>query len=345
MGEFEIIARYFTRPTHRGDVLLGIGDDAAVLDVAPGRKLVVAMDTIVEGVHFLPGTPAADIGYRALAVNLSDLAAMGAEPAWMTLSVSLPDADEHWLEGFSAGLFELAQRHAVALVGGDTVRGPRVVTVQVAGWIEADRWLTRAGARPGDLLMLSGVPGEAAGGLAVMQQQLEGEAAAQLRRRFLRPEPRVALGRQLRGIASAAMDVSDGVMADLRKLCAASACAAQLDVDAIPRSAVLETLFSPDACLRHALTGGDDYELLFTVPAPRVAALEAALATVPEAASGASLAGEAMPRVTRIGVMCAGEGVHCLRQGQPFELPPDSDQGGRGDRSRGQGGYDHFAAP
>lgn len=343
MGEFEIIARYFTRPAHRGDVLLGIGDDAAVLDVVPGRKLVVAMDTIVEGVHFLPGTSAADIGYRALAVNLSDLAAMGAEPAWMTLSISLPDADERWLEGFSAGLFELAQRHAVALVGGDTVRGPRVVTVQVAGWVEAGQWLSRAGARPGDLLMLSGVPGEAAGGLAVMQQRLAGEAAARLQQRFLRPVPRVALGRQLRGIASAAMDVSDGVMADLHKLCAASACAARLDVDALPRSAALESLFSRDACRRHALTGGDDYELLFTVPASRVAALETVLADAADAASRASLAEETMPQVTRIGVMCAGEGVQCLSQGRPFELPQGGDQGGQDDRP--QGGYDHFAAP
>ncbi|AMN47515.1 hypothetical protein ACG33_10475 [Steroidobacter denitrificans] len=341
MGEFEIIARYFTRPVHRGDVLLGIGDDAAVLDIAPGHKLVVAMDTIVEGVHFLPGTSAADIGYRALAVNLSDLAAMGAKPAWMTLSVSLPEADEGWLEGFSAGLFELAQRHAVALVGGDTVRGPRVVTVQVAGWVEADGWLSRAGACPGDLLMLSGVPGEAAGGLAAMQQRLEGEAAARLQQRFLRPVPRIALGRLLRGIASAAMDVSDGVLADLRKLCAASACAAYVDVDALPRSTALETLFPPDACLRHALAGGDDYELLFTVPASRLAALEAALAAVPAAA--ASSAGETLPQVRRIGVMCAGQGVQCLRQGQPFELPSSGDQRRQDDRP--QGGYDHFAAP
>lgn len=188
LGEFDIIARYFARRSGRSDVLLGVGDDAAVLDTHAGRKLVVAMDTIVEGVHFLAESDAADIGYRALAVNLSDLAAMGAEPAWMTLSLSLPRANEQWLNGFATGLFELADEFNVALVGGDTVRGPLVITVQVAGWVESDAWLTRSGAKAGDLLFVSGIPGEAAAGLAVLQRRmLGGEAAAFLTHRFLRP--------------------------------------------------------------------------------------------------------------------------------------------------------------
>lgn len=315
LGEFEIIARYFAAHDRRADVLLGIGDDAAVLDVRRDRKLVVATDTIVEGVHFPRQTAAADVGYRALAVNLSDLAAMGAEPAWMTLSLSLPDANESWIAELAAGLFELAHRHQVVLVGGDTVRGPLVITVQLAGWIEPDRWLTRSGAKPGDVLMISGVPGEAAAGLQVIQQQLPaGAAAAHLQRRFLRPEPRVALGRQLRTIASAAMDVSDGLLADLGKLCAASNCGSQLDVDRLPTSAAMRELFAEEACIDYALAGGDDYEIIFTVPPQQAAAL-------------AANAGEAP--LTSIGVMTAGQDVQCTRGGTPF--------------TPRRTGYDHFA--
>lgn len=318
LGEFDIIARYFARKSARGDVLLGVGDDAAVLDTHPGRKLVVAMDTIVEGVHFLADSDAADIGYRAIAVNLSDLAAMGAEPAWMTLSLSLPRANEQWLSGFASGLFELADEYNVALVGGDTVRGPLVATVQIAGWVEADAWLTRSGARPGDLLFVSGIPGEAAAGLAVLQRRmLGGESAAFLKHRFLRPRPRIELGRQLRTVATAAMDVSDGLVTDLKKLCAASGCGAQLNLDLLPESAAMRELFEADDGLQYALAGGDDYELLFTLPADRAAAVLSAL--------------QLQQRVTQIGVMSAGEAtVQCLRDGQPFRIK--------------RAGYDHFSS-
>ena len=317
LGEFDIIARYFARKSERADVLLGIGDDAAVLDSQAGRKLVVAVDTIVEGVHFPVDTDAADIGYRSLAVNLSDMAAMGAEPAWMTLSLSLPRANEQWLSEFASGLFELAQDYNVALVGGDTVRGPLVITVQIGGWVEADGWLTRSGAKPGDLLFVSGIPGEAAGGLAVIQRRIMGgEAASFLKHRFLRPRPRIELGRQLRKLATAAMDVSDGLLTDLKKLCAASACGAQLNVDALPESAALRELFEPDDCWQYALAGGDDYELLFTLPPERAAALRTTV-QLPQ-------------RVTQIGVITADTTVQCLLDGQPF-------------RTR-RGGYDHFAA-
>lgn len=321
LGEFDIIARYFARKSTRGDVLLGIGDDAAVVDSHAGRKLVVAVDTVVEGVHFLADTDAADIGYRALAVNLSDLAAMGAEPAWITLSLSLPRANEQWLTGFAGGLFELANEYNVALVGGDTVRGPLVITVQIAGWVEADAWLTRSGAKPGDLLFVSGIPGEAAAGLAVIQRRLlGGESAAFLKHRFLRPRPRIELGRQLRTVATAAMDVSDGLLTDLEKLCAASGCAAQLNVDLVPESAAMRELFEADDCLQYALSGGDDYELLFTLPADRA----------PEVLSTLQL----RQRVTQIGVIAAatadGMAVRCMRDGQPFRIK--------------RAGYDHFAA-
>jgi thiamine-monophosphate kinase len=317
LGEFDIIARYFARKSARGDVLLGIGDDAAVLDSQPGRKLVIAMDTIVEGVHFPVDTDAADIGYRALAVNLSDIAAMGAEPAWMTLSLCLPRANEQWLSGFANGLFELAQDYGIALVGGDTVRGPLVITVQIAGWVEQNRWLTRSGAKPGDLLFVSGIPGEAAAGLSVIQRRMMGgEAGSFLKHRFLRPRPRVELGLQLRNVATAAMDVSDGLLTDLKKLCAASACGAQLNVDSLPESASMRELFEADDGLQFALAGGDDYELLFTLPPERVGALRNAL--------------QLQQRVTQIGVITADTSVHCLRDGQPFRIK--------------RSGYDHFAA-
>lgn len=310
LGEFELITRYFARHTPRADVRLGIGDDAAVLEVRPDRKLVVAMDTLVEGVHFPAGTSAADIGYRALAVNLSDIAAMGAEPSWFMLSLSLPRSEEPWVEQFAAGLFELAREHDVALVGGDTVKGPLVITIQIAGWVETERWLTRGGARIGDAIMVSGVPGEAAGGLAVLQQRLpETSATRKLVQRFLRPTPRVSLGRALRSVASAAMDVSDGLLTDLDKLCAASGCGAQIDVDAIPRSAELSAVFDAQTGLRYALGGGDDYELLFTIPAAGVGQFEKL-------------------GCTRIGVTTTDDVVACHRGGQPFEV-----------RRRG---YDHF---
>ena len=318
-GEFDIIARYFTRPASRSEVLLGIGDDAAVVAPPANRRLVVAMDTIVNGVHFPEDTAAADVGYRALAVNLSDLAAMGAEPAWLTLSLSSPFPDESWLAGFAHGLFDLADRHRIDLIGGDTVRGPLVVTVQIAGWVENDRWLTRSGAQPGDLLFVSGVPGEAAAGLVVIQQSLpDSPAARHLRQRFLRPEPRVALGRALRTIASSAMDVSDGVLTDLDKLCAASRCGARVNVDALPVSQAASQLFGADACVDYALAGGDDYEILFTLAPSRLHDLPVGVPC------------------TQIGVMtgpspghAAGASVECLRAGQPF-IP-------------GRRGYDHFS--
>jgi thiamine-monophosphate kinase len=315
LGEFDIIARYFAHHDRHPGVLLGVGDDAAVLAPRSDRRLVVAMDTIVEGVHYPVGTDAADVGYRALAVNLSDIAAMGAEPAWMTLSLSLPDADESWLRGFAAGLFELADRWNVALVGGDTVRGPRVVTIQLAGWVETDRWLTRSGARAGDLVFVSGVPGEAAAGLRIVQQETsDGVSALHLRQRFLRPQARVGLGRVLRTIASSAMDVSDGLLTDLEKLCTASGCGAQLNIDALPRSPQMRELFGPEACDDYALAGGDDYELIFTVPAERSALVSSLPTDV---------------ALTQIGAIVAGAGVQCLRGGKPYLAA--------------RAGYDHFA--
>jgi thiamine-monophosphate kinase len=286
--------------------------------VGGGRKLVVAMDTIVEGVHFPVGTAAADVGYRALAVNLSDLAAMGAEPCWMTLSLALPQADEAWVASFATGLLDLARAHAVALVGGDTVRGPLAVTIQIAGWVEAEGWLTRSGARSGDALFVTGTPGDAAAGLDLLQHKVAAPAhsthAAQLMARLLRPEPRVQLGRALRTLASAAIDISDGLLTDLDKLCAASGCGARLDVDALPLSPALRTLFPADACVHYALAGGDDYEIMFSIPPTRLAQV---------AALNGSTA-----LCTRIGEIIGPRTVECWRAGRPFGVT--------------RRGYEHF---
>jgi thiamine-monophosphate kinase len=316
-GEFDIIRKYFAPAAVREDVLLGIGDDAAVLAVDGARRLVVAMDTIVEGVHFPAGTAPGDIGHRALAVNLSDLAAMGAEPAWMTLSLALPHADEAWIAGFADGLMSLARVHGVALVGGDTVRGPLAVTIQIAGWVEPDGWLTRAGARVGDVLCVSGSPGDAAAGLDLLQHKVvaapgQHEQAEQLTARFLRPQPRVELGRALRTVASAAIDISDGLLTDLDKLCAASGCGARLDVEALPLSPALRALFAEDACVHYALAGGDDYEIMFSIPPTRLAQVAAH-----------------SPRCTRIGEITGTRTVECSRAGQPFGIA--------------RRGYEHFS--
>ena len=315
LGEFDLIERYFRRASPRRDVLLGVGDDAALLEVPPGRALVAATDTLVEGRHFLPAAPPRSIGHQALAVNLSDLAAMGAEPAWALLSLSLPEPDERWLAGFADGFFALADASGVALVGGDTVRGPLVVTVEVLGFVEPARALTRSGARPGDALYVSGSLGDSAAGLATL---LRGGACAAsddpLVRRHLFAQPRLALGQALAGIATAGMDVSDGLLGDLHKLCAASGVGATLDLDSLPLSEALVSRHSPEECEKFAVHGGDDYELLFTLPADRPF-------------PGESASGE-LPRLTRIGRITAGRGVRCTRGGTEVAVSST--------------GYDHF---
>jgi thiamine-monophosphate kinase len=315
LGEFDLIDRYFSRPSRRRDVWLGVGDDAALLQVPPDQGLVAATDTLVEGRHFLAGAPPESIGHQALAVNLSDLAAMGAEPAWALLSLSLPEAREWWLEQFAAGLYGLASRHGVEIVGGDTVRGPLVVTVTALGFVEPALALRRGGATPGDVLYVSGWPGEAAAGLASLQRGVPAASDDPLVRRYRYAEPRIELGRALRGRATAAMDVSDGLLGDLAKLCKASGVGARLDLERLPVSSELAARHAPPDCERFVLFGGDDYELLFTLPSAAAASLEADLAcSIP---------------LRRIGEIEAGRGVRCLRDGSPVQASG--------------GGYDHFA--
>ncbi len=316
LGEFDIIARYFSRTSPRGDVLLGVGDDAALLTPPPGQALVAATDTLVEGRHFLPGTPAAAVGHQALAVNLSDLAAMGAEPAWALLSLSLPSVDEQWLAGFASGLYALAERHGVALVGGDTVAGPLVITIEVLGFVPPAQALRRTGARAGDLIIVSGAPGVSAAGLEELQAGRATFDSKDARvRRFLRAEPRLALGRALRGFATAAMDVSDGLLGDLGKLARASGVRAGIDFERLPVAPELAT-YSLAEQERLVLQGGDDYEILFTLPADHFGHI-------------AHLAEAGACSLRCIGTMVEGEGVECRRDGEPVHCA------GRG--------YDHFA--
>ncbi len=282
LGEFELIDRFFRGVgAERDDVEVGVGDDAAVLACRQGSRLVAAIDTLVAGRHFPPNSPPDSIGHRALAVNLSDLAAMGARPAWALLALTLPEADADWLEGFTRGFGALARAHGVALVGGDTTAGPLTVSVQLLGFVGPDRALLRSGGRAGDVLYVTGTPGDAAYGLALEQGRerlpeaaspADLAAAAELRGRFLYPAPRVQWGEALLGFASAAQDVTDGLLGDLAKLAAASGCGAELDLERLPLSAALLRLAGRETAERLALTGGDDYELIFSVPAARVEA-------------------------------------------------------------------------
>jgi thiamine-monophosphate kinase len=296
MHEFDLIARIRARAALRGDVVLGIGDDCALLAPPPGMQLAVTMDTLNAGVHFPPETAPADIGWKALAVSLSDLAAMGADPAWCTLSLSLPEASEDFIDGFSDGFLSLAQQHDVALIGGDTTRGPLSISVTAHGLIEPDSALRRAGAQVGDAIWVSGTLGDAAG--ALRQWQQGGVMPPTLRDRLDRPTPRVALGRALRGVASSCIDISDGLLADLSHICRASGVAAQLDAQALPSSEALRQAFDTATRLALQASGGDDYELCFTAPAAQRDVIHALSQTLN------------LP-LTHIGEIVTGTGVCC----------------------------------
>ncbi|MGQ5523298.1 thiamine-phosphate kinase [Chitinimonas sp. PSY-7] len=299
LDEFSLIRRYFTRPTP--GCVLGIGDDAALVAPATGMQLAISTDMLVEGRHFFPGTDPYSLGWKSLAVNLSDMAAMGAVPRWFTLCVSLPSVDAEWLNGFSQGLFALAEQHGVELIGGDTTAGPLTISIQIMGEVESGRALYRDGAQAGDDIWLSGPTGAAA--LAVQHRygklNLVSEDMAYCVARLDRPEPRVALGRKLLGLATAAIDISDGLVADLGHIAQRSGLAARFLYPDLPLPALSsETLALPvfKSCL---LAGGDDYELCFTAPASERAALQSL--------------GEAlgMP-LKRVGEMVVGQGVSVL---------------------------------
>lgn len=300
MDEFALIYGLIApRAGQRSDVRLGIGDDGAVVVPPPGEALVIVADTLVAARHFPADFAAADVGWRAAAVNLSDLAAMGAAPRWATLALTLPEPDETWLRSFMTGLMDCFELAEVALVGGDTTRGPLTVTVQALGTVPPAGVLTRRGAQIGDLVFVSGAPGDAAGGLALWTAGRLDGSAAELRDRFRRPTPRLALGFALRGLASACVDVSDGLLADLGHVAASSDVGIRVEAARLPLSVALTSCFGTDRALNYAATGGDDYELAFTLPRSRWPALRARAQRL------------ACP-VTRIGEVVAARGVQLV---------------------------------
>ena len=308
-SEFEIIGRYFARPAR--SALLGVGDDAALLKPRAGTELAVSTDMLVEGRHFRAGTDARKLGHKALAANLSDLAAMGATPRWATLALSLPDADEAWISEFAEGLFALAGRFGTELVGGDTVRGPRSVCICILGEVPEGRALRRDGARPNDDIWVSGELGGAA--LALARPGID-----EAERRLHEPEPRVALGERLLAHASSAIDVSDGFAQDLGHILERSDCAALVHYDLLPKSAAFAGIAQPELERACVLAGGDDYELIFTAPQGERPALEA-------------LAADLRVPLTRVGAIRPGAPALSIvdTRGQEVAVPP---------------GFDHFPA-
>ncbi|MCP4702615.1 MAG: thiamine-phosphate kinase [Gammaproteobacteria bacterium] len=309
MNEFDLIRRYFSShhsPRHE-EIILGIGDDAALCRARPGMELAIAVDTLAAGVHFPADTAPEDIGYKALAVNLSDMAAMGAEPAWMTLALTCPCVNETWLAAFSQGLLGLADASGVALIGGDTTRGPLTVTVQITGFVPEGRALTRTGAQAGDGIYVTGALGDAGLALQILKNSQEDNflketaGLSQALRQYVqtrldRPVPRLHEGIALRGIAASAIDVSDGLLADLGHLLTPGNLGAVLMLEKIPLSSALKSL-PRETAWPLAAGAGDDYELCFTVPPSREPDLQYALAKCV---------------YTRIGTVETTPGIRCL---------------------------------
>lgn len=309
MDEFEIIRRFFT-PEEKGDsVIVGVGDDGAVLRPEPGRDLINVIDTLVSGVHFPEKLYPEDVGYRAVAVNVSDIAAMGGRPRWMTLALTLDKSKSGWVEDFASGIALAADRFGIDLVGGDLTHGSEtVISVQITGDVERGQALMRSGANPGDTIYVSGTPGDASLGLSIIQSNPSlNDQLYTLIGRFCRPDARVALGQAIAPHASAAIDVSDGLFSDLEKMLSASGVAGRIELDNIPLSDELRNTLAGDDRLKFALGGGDDYELCFT------SAEEAFF-------ESGEIEGV---RVTKIGQVGKGSGLRCTKGGDPFDYHDD----------------------
>ncbi len=317
-SEFQVIERYFA-PLADPDpsISLGMGDDCALLSISQPTELAFSIDTLVEGVHFLPDIAPEDLAWRLLGSSVSDLAAMGAEPLWLTLALTLPDIDEAWLSSFSSALKQACQQMGIRLIGGDTTSGRcRVLSAQVHGRVAPGTALTRSGAQPGDLICVSGTLGDSRAGLALLRGEVEScdqTAADYLKTRYHRPQPRLALGRSLIGRASAAIDISDGFLADLCHLLKRSAVGASVDVSSLPISSELQGLVDDDRAIHWASTGGEDFELCFTLPETELASLQSA---------------QALP-ISVVGKVVSGKGLELLQGNTPFQWPEKL-------------GFDHF---
>lgn len=318
LSEFDLIRRFFTRPVQKA--ALGVGDDCALIEARPGHQLAISTDMLVSGRHFFPDVPPRSLGHKALAVNLSDLAAMGAEPRAFTLALALPEANPDWLEAFAGGMLALADDHGCELIGGDTTKGPLTLSITVFGDVPPRQALRRDAARPGDDIWISGTLGDARLALGDCRGEwlLPEPDFTVIRPRMDTPTPRVALGLALRGIAHAALDISDGLIGDLGHILARSSVGAMIDVDALPRSDILAA--QPLAMQRECvLAGGDDYELCFTAPAG-------------ERESLAAVSRQLDLRLTRVGTITPEPGLRLVDgDGNPFTFTGTS--------------FDHFTAP
>jgi thiamine-monophosphate kinase len=319
LSEFSLIKQYFENSTvERDDVLLGIGDDCAIVQNKTHQQIAISVDTLVEGIHFLPNTDPESLGHKSLAVSLSDLAAMGATPAWFTLALTLPKVNADWLAGFAKGLANLATAHNIALIGGDTTRGPLSITIQVHGHVDAEQALRRDGAKVGDSIYVSGTLGDAGASLKLKQSQLKNQPGTAtdvifLQQRLEKPTPRVALGQSLLGRANAAIDISDGLVADLKHILEKSNVGAQINLDALPVSAELMRVVGREEAEKLALYSGDDYELCFTVS--------------PEKDS--ELVNKIKDTYTKIGTITDSNNILFIKSGQKLELTG--------------AGYEHFS--
>jgi thiamine-monophosphate kinase len=322
INEFQLIEQFFRREQIErpaSGVVLGIGDDCALLQIPQGKQLAVSVDTLVADVHFPKNADAELIAERALRTNLSDLAAMGADPFWFTLALTLPSADEKWLRGFSRGLFQCAREFNIALVGGDTTSGPLSITIQVMGTVDPQYVLRRDGASLGDFILVTHCLGDGATALAAIEKRhlFSSEDTDYLLERFYRPVPRLQESKMIRELATSAIDISDGLIADLGHICKASDLGAVIDVDALPLSTALLSINDKQKAYEWALSGGDDYELCFTVSPAQMSDI-------------AQLIAQGQLVATVIGKMVAGDQVSCEYAGQPYAI--------------NRKGYNHFSS-
>lgn len=319
MGEFDLIKRYFSRKSLQNGVILSVGDDCAITSIPSGYQLAITTDTLVEGTHFLPSISPADLAYKSVAVNLSDLAAMGATPTWMSLALTLPEIKEEWLAEFSQSLFAILDRYGVSLIGGDTTKGSLSITLTAQGFLPENQGLFRHQAKVGDWIFVSGFLGDSAAGLDLLLQnrKIENESDRYFIQRHLNPTPRVELGLALRSFSCCALDISDGLLADLGHILERSQVGAEIYLENLPLSRHLCTQYEQTQAEKFALTGGEDYELCFTVSEEKREEMEQVL------------------RLQGIKVTCIGKilpqtsGLNLLKNGEKVTLPEHC-------------GFDHF---
>ena len=320
MGEFDLIKRYFSRKSLQNEVILSVGDDCAITSISAGYQLAITTDTLVEGTHFLPSISPAALAYKSVAVNLSDLAAMGATPTWVSLALTLPEIKEAWLAEFSQSLFAILDRYSMSLIGGDTTKGPLSITLTAQGFLPENQGLFRHQAKVGDWIFVSGFLGDSAAGLDLLLQnrKIENESDRYFIQRHLHPTPRVELGLALRAFSCCALDISDGLLADLGHILERSQVGAEIYLENLPLSHHLCTQYDQTQAEKFALTGGEDYELCFTVSEEKREEMEQVLRS-----QGI--------KVTCIGqILPATSGLNLLKNGKKMALPTHI-------------GFDHFS--